>query len=118
MSPQTIMNKIRYWDTLAAKWMMRHFYFMFFQGVLLIVFLFWFTNMFRVIDTTVDSQTLNRLEQIMVSQSVNMTIICLILILNSFWLLYIFNSMQRSFTTLKDISYELSRQRGPNPNKS
>ena len=105
------MDKIRYWDNLTAKWIMRHFYFMFFQAVLLIIFLFWFVNMFKVIDAPFQANPSNILERLLVTQSVNTTIIVLLLLLNSFWILYIFNGIQRLRVLLKDISYNINKLR-------
>ena len=111
MAFNDFMNKIRYWDNLTAKWLMRHFYFLFFQIVLVVVFLFWFFNLFNVIDTTTQVPKDHLLERIAVAQSINLTIIVLLLLLNSFWMLYIFNVIQRLHHILKDIGYNLSRIR-------
>ena len=110
--PFDALNKIRYFDSLIAKWLMRHFYFMFFQIILVVIFLFWFVNLFNVIDTT---QTLSKdnvlLERILKTQAVNSTIAVSLILLNSFWMLYIFNVIQRMHNFLKDISFSLSRIR-------
>jgi hypothetical protein len=105
------MTKIRYWDNLTAKWLMRHFYFMFFQLVLLVVFLFWFVNIFTVIDTSDQISKSSALERAVMAETINTTIIVLLLLLNSFWMLYIFNGIQRLGTLLKDISYNINRLR-------
>ena len=111
MAYKDFMTKIRYWDNLTAKWLMRHFYFMFFQIVLFVVFLFWFVNMFNVIDTNYQISRTSALERTIMTQSINTTIIVLLLLLNSFWLLYIFNGIQRLTNILKDISYNINRLR-------
>ena len=111
MAFKDFMNKVRYWDNLVAKWLMRHFYFMFFQFVLVIVFLFWFANTLNVVDA--NFQTSNNIvtEKLLSAQTINTTIIVLLLLLNSFWMLYIFNSIQRLGNILKDISYNLNKIR-------
>lgn len=111
MSYQNFMNKIRQIDNLTARWLMRHFYFTFFQFVLIVVFLFWFVNMFNVIDISLQASKSNLLEQILANQSINLTITVFLMILNSFWLLFIFNAIQRMRTILRDISYNISRLR-------
>ncbi len=111
---KNFMNKVRYWDNLTAKWLMRHFYFMFFQIALFIVFLFWFVNMFTVIDANDQASAASTIERILATQSVNMTIMVLLLLLNSFWMLYIFNGIQRLLNSLKDINYNLNRLRNKN----
>ncbi|MBN1870740.1 MAG: hypothetical protein JW847_09215 [Candidatus Omnitrophica bacterium] len=111
MSYKDFMTKIRYWDNLTAKWLMRHFYFMFFQIVLFVIFLFWFHNMFNVIDVNYQIPRSSILERAVMTQSVNTAILVLLLLLNSFWMLYIFNSIQRLSNILKDISYNINRLR-------
>ncbi|OGX33834.1 MAG: hypothetical protein A3C36_01455 [Omnitrophica WOR_2 bacterium RIFCSPHIGHO2_02_FULL_52_10] len=108
---QDIMSKVRYLDNLAAKWLMRHFYFMFFQIVLFVIFLFWFVNMFNVIDTSYQVSSASALERAVMTQSINVTIIVLLLLLNSFWMLYVFNGIQRLANLLKDINYNINRLR-------
>lgn len=109
MAFNDFMAKIRYWDNQIAKWLMRHFYFMFFQMVLLIIFLFWFVNMFDVIDINQESANSSLLERAVISQSVNTTIMVLLLLVNSFWMLYVFNGIQRMMNLLKDINYNIHR---------
>ena len=111
MAYKNLMTKIRYWDNLTAKWLMRHFYFMFFQIVLFVIFLFWFVNMFNVIDTNYQVTETSVLERAVMTQSINTTIIVLLLLLNSFWMLYIFNGIQRLTNILKDVSYNITRLR-------
>jgi len=98
-------------DNLTAKWLMRHFYFLFFQVVLVVIFFFWLFNTIRVIDTSFQVSKSAVLERILMTQSVNTSIIVILLLLNSFWLLFIFNSIQRLSNLLKDISYNINRLR-------
>ena len=114
MAFNDVMSKVRYLDNLAAKWLMRHFYFMFFQIVLFVIFLFWFVNMFNVIDTNYQIAKSSVLERAVMTQSINVTIIVLLLLLNSFWMLYIFNGIQRLANLLKDINYNVNRMRVKN----
>ena len=105
------MNKVRQLDNFTAKWILRHFYVTFFQMVLLITFLFWFVNMFHVIDASYQASQLNTTDRILVTQSVNITIIVFLMLLNAFWTLYMFTGIQRLTNILKDINYNLSRTR-------
>lgn len=105
------MNKIRHWDNLTAKWLMRHFYFMFFQIVLVVIFFFWFINTLKIIDLGADLKIATGVERLLHAQVVNTHILLFLLLLNSFWLLFIFSSIQRLGTLLKDISFHLSRLR-------
>ncbi len=111
MSPNNFINKIRYWDNMTAKWIIRHFYTVFFQIILVIIFVFWFINLFSVIDTTLQVDNTNLMERFLATQSTNSTIIVFLLILNSFWMLFMFNSLLRLRTLLKDINYNIIRRK-------
>jgi len=110
MSYSDFMNKVRYWDNRTAKWFMRHFYFMFFQIVLVGIFFVWFMNVFSVIDISQAAGN-DIITRMLKSVSVNISILVLLLLLNSFWLLFMFNSMQRLATILRDISFYTSHLR-------
>ncbi|MDO8579925.1 MAG: hypothetical protein Q7S13_00420, partial [Candidatus Omnitrophota bacterium] len=79
------------------------------------IFLFWFVNLFKVIDVTFLSRSETIIEKALVTQSVNQTIIVFLLLLNSFWMLYLFSGVLRIRTILKDIQYHLTRQNKPRP---
>ncbi|HLF17303.1 MAG TPA: hypothetical protein VI749_00205 [Candidatus Omnitrophota bacterium] len=111
MSFNDFMNQIRQWDNTIAKWLMRHFYFMFFQLVLLIIFGFWLTNTVQMIDVSFQLSESSLMERLAVTQTINTSIIVLILLLNSFWVLYVFNGIQRIRNILKDINFNISKLR-------
>src|SRR3989338_658261 len=112
MSYKNILTTIRYWDNMTAKWLMRHFYFMFFQIILVAIFLVWFVNMLTVIDSSYQiPETGTPAEHILAAKSINMTIVVALVLLNSFWMLFIFSGIQRIGNLLKDITYHLSRLR-------
>ena len=111
MSFNDFMAKVRYWDNLAARWIMRHFYIMFFQIVLVVVFFLWFVNTIPVIDITTQVSKVNLAERALATISVNSTLLVFLLLLNSFWLLFTFNSIIRIKTILRDLSYNISKLR-------
>ncbi len=111
MGYQSFLTKIRHLDNATAKWMMRHFYFMFFQLVLVVIFFFWFFNAMQVIDINFRHEFTSTVEKLMMNQTISLTVVALLILLNSFWLLYIFSSMQRMTTILKDVSFHISRLR-------
>jgi len=108
------MNKVRHWDNVTAKWMMRHFYVLFFQIVLVFVFVFWFANIFNVIDASYNIAKSDVVEKLKITSNVNLAIIALLVLLNSFWMLFMFNAIIRITNLLKDISFTLLRIRGIN----
>ncbi len=115
MAFDDFMQKVRYWDNLVAKWILRHLYFVFFQIILVIIFIVWFNNtlhvLFSVSDLNSQAEKATPMESLMVGQSINITLLTFLLILNAFWVLFIFNGLQRIQFTLKDMSYSLSRMR-------
>lgn len=113
MSFEDFMAKVRYWDNRCARWMMRHFYIIFFEFVLVVVFFIYFYNIFRVIDLAAQTSPNSILEQLLAQQAVNTLIIIVLLILNSFWMLFIFDGLNRLRTLLREISYNLMRRDKP-----
>jgi len=111
MSFNDLMNKIRQWDNRCAHWMMRHFYLLFFEFVLVIIFFVFLFNTFHTLDISNKVSGNNLTEQLLVQQSTNTHLIILLMLLNSFWMLYIFNGMERLRVTLKEISFNISRRR-------
>lgn len=111
MSFEDFMNNIRRYDNRFAKWMMRHFYTMFFQVVLVVVFFFFFVNTIQniLISEHVEQGTFT--QQILAQQTNNLLLIIFLMLLNSFWMLFIFTSMNRLRLILKDIHYTLMRKK-------
>lgn len=111
MNLKALVKKLQYLDHKTARWLMRHFYFTFFQLVLLVVFVFWFRNLLDVIDISFHRTEETTIEASLHSMNVNSTIVCVLLLLNSFWMLYILNAMQRLANLIKDVSYNINRLR-------
>ena len=90
---------------------MRHFYFTFFQLVLLIVFVFMFRNLLNVLDSGYHHSDHTVVEASLHTLNINSIIISVLLLLNSFWMLYMLNAMQRLGNLIKDVSYNINRLR-------
>jgi hypothetical protein len=116
MSSQDFINKIRQLDNIAARWMMRHFYFLFFQIVIVVIFFFWFVDVLNVIDIGADHPPATGTERLLMSQTVSLTIVVFLKLLNYFWMLYIFNTNQSIMGNLRDMSFQISKLR-PRPNR-
>jgi hypothetical protein len=114
MSFEDFMSKVRQLDNRCARWMMRHFYILFFEFVLVIIFFIFFYNTFRVIDLSTQTSPDNIFEQLLAQQATNTLIITMLLILNSFWMLFMFNGMNRIRILLREITYNISRRNKPN----
>lgn len=109
-----IMSKVRHFDNQCARWMMRHFYLLFFEFVLVIIFFLFLFNTFKTLDLSQHIVSDNMMEHLLVHQSMLTSIVIILLILNSFWMLYIFNGMVRIKIILKDINYNLLRSKHSN----
>ena len=105
------MTRIRQLDNRSAQWITRHFYILFFEIVLVIIFVALFVNTLRTIDISVDISKNNIIERLLLNQSIYMLLIVILLLFNSFWTLYIFNSIIRLRSILRNIDYNLGRRR-------
>jgi hypothetical protein len=111
MSFNDFMNKVRQWDNRAAQWIVRHFYILFFEIILVIIFLAGFANALKIIDVNTDMHQGTIVERLLMAQSVNTLLIVVLLLFNSFWILYIFSSLLRLRSVLKNIDFNLSKRR-------
>src|SRR5438105_795771 len=109
MAPNDFMNRVRQWDNRAAQWMIRHFYILFFEAILVAIFVFAFINALKIIDASVDLHRDNLVERLLLTQSMNTLLIVILMLFNSFWILYIFNSILRLRGILKNIDFNLSK---------
>lgn len=111
MGFQDFMNKVRQWDNRMAHWMIKHFYILFFEFILVGIFVAVFINTLKIIDVSIEVQKSNILERLLMTQTVNTLLIVILLLFNSFWILYIFSSLLRLRGLLKNIDFNLSRRR-------
>jgi len=109
MPLEDIMSKIRNWDNTCARWMMRHFYFVFFEFVLVAVFFTFFFNFLRTFDVGANIPPGSVTDQLLYHQLANSHLIVGLMILNSFWMLFMFNGINRLRLLLRDINYNLMR---------
>ena len=104
------MARVRYWDNRMAKWMIRHFYLLFFEIILVLAFVGLFVITIQAIDVHAEMNNTPS-ERLLFLETVIFILISLLLLFNSFWMLYIFNEMIRMRSTLKEISFNLTRRR-------
>ena len=79
--------------------------------MLVIIFLIGFFNTTQLIDFSFAVARDDIVQRLLLTQSIYMLVIVLLMLLNSFWILYIFNCILRMQNTLKDVSFNLSRRR-------
>lgn len=110
MNFSDMMNKVRQWDNRSAQWMMKHFYMLFFEFILVGVFVFFFMNALKVIDASDHVSKYDAIGSLVLAQTTNTSLIVILLLFNSFWMLYIFNSILRLRGVLKNIEYNLAKR--------
>ena len=108
------MNRVRQWDNRTSQWIIRHFYILFFEAILVAIFVGVFVNTLKIIDVNMDLHKDSVIERLLMAQSVNTLLIVILLLFNSFWMLYIFSSLLKLRSLLRNIDFNLSR-RGPRP---
>lgn len=111
------MNTVRQWDNRTSQWIIRHFYILFFEAILVIIFVCVFANGLKFIDISIDLDKHSVVQRLLMMQSLNTFFIVLLLLFNSFWMLYIFSSLLRLRTLLKNIDFNLSRRRSDQRSK-
>ena len=114
MAFKDFMSKVRYWDSRIASLIMRHFYMLFFEVLLIIVFVALFVVSVKVVDIGMEMAGIREgkiVERLLLLLSINSIILVLLLLLNSFWMLYVFNGIIRIRSILRDISFGLSRRK-------
>ena len=110
MSFNDFMNKVRQWDNRTAQWVVRHFYILFFEVILVAIFIGMFINAIKLVDIGMDIHKNDIIERLLLNQSVNTLLITILLLFNSFWLLYIFGGLLRVRNLLKNIDFNLGRR--------
>lgn len=111
MAVNDLMAKVRYWDNRSAKWMMRHFYIFFFEVFLVAIFVWCFTNNLHLIDISSLLARTSLVERLLLTQTINSVIIIVLLLLNSFWMLFIFGNIIRFRSLLKEMNFNLSKRK-------
>src|SRR5580704_15893220 len=95
MAYNEFFSKVKQWDNRAAQWMGRHFYIILFEAILAIIFLFAFINALKILNISFGIQKNNVADQLLLSQSLNSTLIVMLLLLISLGLLNLINSNSR-----------------------
>jgi len=111
MAYNDLSNKIKQWDNRAAQWMGRHFYIILFEAILGIIFIMAFINALKILNTGFYVRKDDVTQQLLLSQSLNTTLIVMLLILIALGLLNIINNNTRLRGVLKNIEFSLSRRR-------
>ncbi|MBF0331433.1 MAG: hypothetical protein HQL17_05805 [Candidatus Omnitrophica bacterium] len=106
-----LSNKIRQWDNRSNQWFTKNFSILIFELVLAVIFFFFLNHMMDIFTLSAQVRRSNLTEQILLSQAGLMLLVVLLLIFNSFLMLYVFNNMLRMRNILKNLDYNMSRRR-------
>jgi len=110
MSYHNFMNKIRQWDNRSNQWFIRHFYILFFEVVLVLAFVLFFALTINTINLAADISKASINERLLLNQNYLGLLIVFILLLNSFWMLFMFAGTIKIRNVLKNIDFNLSRK--------
>jgi hypothetical protein len=111
MGYNDFMSKVKQWDNRAAQWMGRHFYIILFEAFLVIIFIFAFINALKILDSSFNIHKENITDQLLLIQSINTTLIVMLLVLIALGVLNIINNNSRLRSVLKNIEFNLSKRR-------
>ena len=105
------LNKIRQWDKHSNQWFSKNFSVLLFELVLAVIFVFFIDYMMNIIAISDQVKKASVTEQILMSQAGLMLLVVLLLLFNSFLMLYLFNNILRISGLLKNLDYHLGRRR-------
>lgn len=116
MNFTSFMNKVRQWDNRSNQWFMRHFYVMFFQMILISAFVVFFILCLNAINAAVDINRSSIIERLLINQNYLELLIVFLLLLSSFWMLFMFSGLIKIRSVLKNIDFNLARRRSDQHN--
>ncbi len=111
MAFNEVMAKIRYMDNKMAKWMLRHFYILFFEIFLVFIFFLLFVNTLKVIDVFSAATHGSVVEKLLLTISFSCLLLVLLFIMNSFWMLFVFNSILRMRSLMREMNFNILKRR-------
>jgi len=111
MASQNFVNKLRQWDLKTNQWFFRHFYLLFFQIILVIAFVVFFIVTINMISLGQEIDRMDVIDRLLLTQNASTLLIVFLLLLNSFWMLFMLTSIFRIRAVLKNVDFNLSRRR-------
>ena len=111
MSFNDLTNRIRQWDNRSNQWFVRHFYVLFFEMILIVAFVLFFALTINTVNITSDIQKASLAERLLLNQNYLGLLIVFLMLLNSFWMLFMFSGMLKIRNVLKNIDFNLSRHK-------
>ncbi|MBF0593495.1 MAG: hypothetical protein HQL22_00855 [Candidatus Omnitrophica bacterium] len=110
MNFNSFMNSVRQWDNRSSQWFIRHFYVLFFEMILIGAFVVFFILTINTINITADIQRNSIGERLLVNQNYLGLLLVFLMLVNSFWMLFMFAGMLKIRNVLKNMDFNLSRR--------
>jgi hypothetical protein len=110
MNYQTFFNKFRQWDNRSQIWFSKNFSMLLFEIILVAIFIIFLNNTFDIIGLSTAVPKDNLLDKILLAQSGLILLVIVLMLFNAFIMLFMFNSMLRLRSILKNIDFNLSRR--------
>ncbi len=111
MKINDMLNKMRQWDNRSNQWFSKNFSVLLFEIVLGVIFVFFIDYMMNIIAISDQVKKASFTEQILLSQAGLTLLVVLLLLFNSFLMLYLFNNILRIRGLLKNLDYNMGRRR-------
>ncbi|MDE2221879.1 MAG: hypothetical protein KGK03_02290 [Candidatus Omnitrophica bacterium] len=111
MGQNELLSKIRQWDNRAGQWMGRHFYIIFFQVILIIIFILGFGIGLKTIYSSFDVPKNDVIAQLLLIQSYAMILTVMLLILIALGVLNLISHNSRIRSAIRNIEFNLSKRR-------
>ena len=111
MSFQTVMNRVRQWDNKSNQWFIRHFYVLFFEIILVMAFVIFFALTINTLNISADIHKNVVSERLLLTQNYLFLLIVFLMLLNSFWMLFMFAGMLRIRNVLRNMDFNLSHRK-------
>lgn len=105
------MNTVRQWDNRSNQWFVRHFYVLFFEMILIAAFVMFFILSINTMNSAADIERTSITERLLINQNYLGLLIVFLMLLNSFWMLFMFSGMLKIRNVLKNMDFNLSRQK-------
>lgn len=110
MNYQDFASKLRQWEIKSNQWFLRH-SFVLFLPIILACFVALFVIAINLINISPDINRGTTIERLLLSQNISTLFIIFLILLNSFWMLFMLASLFRIRAVLKNVDFNLSRRR-------
>ena len=109
MNNQDFAKAFRQWELKSNQWFVRHSFILFFP-ILLACFVVFFIITINLINVSSDMHQNSSTEKLLLAQNISTLFLAFLILLNSFWTIYMLASIFRIRSILKNVDFNLSRR--------